>query len=796
MSFETQGLIASFPAQKKSRAQKTKKWYKECIDAGHSLVEWENDTGIRANLREKVSNYNLYNDIVDPKEVEAVMNPYKIESETTNEYRNYPLANPNINVLLGEERKRLFNPIVTAINSDAVSQKMEEMTTEFNEILASKLTSEEFDEDGTKKELEEFGKWSKFNFRDRRERMASQIVKYGYSTLDLKEEFSRAFEDLLIAGEEASDSDILGGKPVLSKVNPLNLYTLKSGESYKIEDSNIIIISGYHPVGQVIDDYFDELTDSNVKQLEQWQESRTAGSRMFKPQLLNKNFDLGSYVDQVGIDGILSSSNKGNVGFDGAFDDEGNVRVTKVRWKGMRKVGVLKYLDENGDLQKRYVDEDYPVQSDLGEDVSYKWISEWYEGVRIGDEIYVKMQPRKVQFRTRDNPSECHPGIVGSIFNVNSSGAKSLMSMMKPYQLMYNFYMHKLREHMMRYKGDIARLNTTMIPDNWGMDKWLFYMDQMGIAFEDPFNEGTKGIAKGKLAGNMNTNSGTIRIGDANIIQQILMILDFVERRLQDISGITPQRKGSVENRETLGGVERAVNQSSHITEKYFSVHDDFRVRALKTYLETAKIAWKDNKFKTQYILDDGSIEMLDFDGEAFTETEYGINLTTASSDTQMMQQLQALSQAFMQNGGTLSMVAELYRTKDPASLQRKLEAFEEQLNRQQQDAEKANREAQAQAQQQALAAEAETTAASNELEHRKLDIEESNNIRDNETKLILGENQGDDGSLDQAKLDLQRDKQSDDKDIKDRQLKETTRKNKKDAEIKAKAANSKSTNK
>ncbi len=74
--------------------------------------------------------------------------------------------------------------------------------------------------------------------------------------------------------------------------------------------------------------------------------------------------------------------------------------------------------------------------------------------------------------------------------------------------------------------------------------------------YNEAFNEGVKGVAKGKLAGNMNTNSGSIKIGDANIIQQILMILDFVERRLQDISGITPQRKGAVENRETLGGVD------------------------------------------------------------------------------------------------------------------------------------------------------------------------------------------------------------------------------------------------
>jgi hypothetical protein len=34
-----------------------------------------------------------------------------------------------------------------------------------------------------------------------------------------------------------------------------------------------------------------------------------------------------------------------------------------------------------------------------------------------------------------------------------------------------------------------------------------------------------------------------------------------------EVMGITPQREGQVSNRETVGGVERSVLQSSHITE-------------------------------------------------------------------------------------------------------------------------------------------------------------------------------------------------------------------------------------
>jgi hypothetical protein len=225
-------------------------------------------------------------------------------------------------------------------------------------------------------------------------------------------------------------------------------------------------------------------------------------------------------------------------------------------------------------------------------------------------------------------------------------------------------------------------------------------------------------------------------------------------------------------------------------------MHDNFRVRALRAFLETAKIAWRNNKFKTQFMLDDGSIGVLDFDGEDFKESEFGIDITTASSDTQMMQAMQSLAQPFMQNGGTLSMIAELYRTTDPISLQRKLETFEEDLQRRQSESEQANRTSAEQIQQGAIQAELEKEAAKSELEHRRLDVEESSNIRDNETRLIIAGLAGDNGDGDRQKLELQRQKLADDKDIKEKQLSETIRKNKKDAEIKIKSNNSRTTKK
>ncbi len=676
----------SFPFQKRSRKQKTPTYYKDCIDAADTIVGFDVDSGLRASMKEKLSNVNLINNIIDPAEMAAVINPYKLEAKFDNTYRNYPLLNSYMAVLLGEEREARFNPLITMSNPDLINSKLEEISALMNQAILGMIVAGSFSEQDASQKIQAQAKWMKFNYRDRRELMASQVVQYGYVNQNMKELFSKCFEDLLTPGEEISICEIVGGEPIIRKGNPLSLFTIRSGSTYRIEDSDLIIELSYVPVGQVIDEHHDELKDSEIKKLEDgYGYTSSASGKIFERNLRNIPIDLTSLINQQGgIGNIISATARESSFFGGSFDAYGNVRKLRVLWKGMRRVGILKFIDEDGDIQKKFVDEDYPISDVEEENIEWIWIGEWYEGTKLGDDIYVKMGPRPVQFRSMDNPSKCHPGIVGNIFNTNDSKALSFVSLGKPYQLMYNFFAHKLWEEMKTYKGKMARISTSMIPSNFTMDQFLFYMDQFKIVFEDEFNEGTKGAALGKLAGSMNRGSGSIEIGDPNVIENLLGILTFLENRVQDIVGITDQRRGAIQTRETVGGVERSVKQSSLNTAKYFSIHEDFVNRSIGAYLETAKIAWKDQKFKRQYILSDGSQAVLDFDGSQFAESEYGIYSTNSALDKDMMNTLKALVQPFMQNGGTLSMVMELYRTQDPAALQRKFEAFEEQIQQQQ----------------------------------------------------------------------------------------------------------------
>lgn len=765
--FRDEHSFTPFPAQKKSEAAKTiEGFYKPCVDAGVSLIDSEAGAQIRASKQNMIINYDLISNKIDDAEVQRVVNPFGIEyGKLPDNYRNCPLLNTNLMLLWGEERKRFFRPIVTVVNSDAVNDKLREMDEVVENFLVEQVQQSDLPEEKIVERLRELDDWKNFQYRDRRERMAQQVADYGYNILDLKNEFSRGFEDLTIAGDVIYVADIVSNEPVVRKADPVSITTIRGGDSNKIQENDIIIEDRYLPIGKVIDEYYEDLTDKDIKKLEEGAGAHSPGSGFMSKQLLHGPSNLDDYVEAVGIGSIIVGANSGGTkSFGKAFDHEGNVRVTRVLWKGLRKIGKLSFTDEMGLPQEIIVPENYPVNKELGETVVWMWISEWYEGTLIAEDIYVKMGPRPVQFRSMDNLSKCAPGIVGVTVNVGATEGKSIVDLGKPYQYLYNAVLQKMELAIAKDFGVLGRLDLSMIPDDWGMDKWMYYAYTMGWMVEDPFNEGKKGTAMGKLAGTMNQNSRQIDLSQGRFIQSQLEILAFLENRVDAITGITPQRKGAVDNRETVGGVERAVTQSSHSTEKWFSIHDAIKLQALDAYIETAKIAWKGKSFKRNFILDDSSLAILDFDAEVFKEAEYGTYVSTASSDMEMVQQLKALTQPFMQNGGSMSIIMDIFRTKDPASLQRKIERYEKQMQEQAQ-----------QAQQAELQSEAEKVAREEALKKYEIDT-------NNQTKLQIAEIQAaakNSGDMQEEGLDLNKEVHDDKMELERAKLEETKRANK-----------------
>ena len=762
-------LSYSTPVQRLPFSKKTKEWRKNNIDGAdrHSLYHSES---VRKSLKTKIINYNLYDGIVDLRDVTDVVNPYQMDaSYIPDSIPHQPIVVPKIDLLLGEEIKRRFDWRVIVSNSDAISKKEEDKKKELMGRLTQFMQAN-YQEEELQSKMGELEDYMKYDWQDLRERMANQIIKHYYQEQDFDTTFNNGFKDALLVAEEIYQIDLIHNEPVLTKLNPLKVYSIGAGKSNKIEDSSMIVIEDHWSSGKIIDYYHDELKPADIDYIKDY--NSTSSSPSYSDDDNNHNL-LHDALDGNGenfMDSLLHVAEVNGHYFNSNNTDEnGNIRVLRVYWKSLKKIKKVKYYDEEGETQYKIMSEEYIPNEMLGEEVKDLWVNEWWEGTKIGKDIYVSMKPREVQFNSLNNPSYCHPGIVGQVYNTNQGKAVSLMDRMKNYQYMYDVMWDRLNKAIATNYGKIYKLDLSQVPDNWEIEKWMHFAVVNKIAVVDSFKEGSQGAATGKLAGSFGQNSGnTIDMETGTYIQQHVQLLEFIKTEMSEIAGVSRQREGQINNSETVGGVERSVNQSSHITEYWFSTHEKVKLRVLKAFLETAKIALRGNNKKVQYVLDDQTIELLNMDGDVLSEADYGLVLTSSSKSAELEQTLKQYAQAFLQNGGRLSSIMDIYFSPSLSDMRRKLELAEDKID---------ERNAQAQEEANKIAKQAQETSL--QLEQAKLQLTEDNNIRDNETAVYIAELKaseadGGDGIVDESgadKLNFDREKHQDDKFIKIKDL-------------------------
>jgi len=675
----------TWPQQKKLTSEKNTEWLKKCIDAGITLALYNSDTRIRESKYNMRANYRLYDGILDQKDIERTINPWGLDANTfPAKMQCYPIASNKISVLLGEESKRRFDWRLRVTNDDAVSAKEKMIKEQILQQLTSLAVEGVEDEQEIQQKVAEVQRWAKYEAQDLRERIGTQILNHLFQEQKLKLTFNAGFKDGLIAGEEIYCTDLVGGKPRLRRVNPLTIYTVGMTTSPFVEDADIIVEDTYHSIGWVIDNYYEELTPAEIDEIERGTQIKSSGKPLIDYPAANNPFLRYSNMPDGTIE--IADNNYGNA----AYDEEGNIRVSRVVWKSRRKIGDLKYYEDNEE-QHIIVDENYKPDITKGEEVKWLWVNEWWEGTRIGYSIYVRMQPRPVQFRRMDNLSICGSGYVGTVYNTNSNRSRSFMDKAKPYLYMYNVLMYRLEKAIAKYKGPMIELDLAKAPDGWDFDKWIYYGEEMGYLPIDSFKEADKGAATGKLAGNFNTTNKVWNPDMGNYIMHTMELMKYIEQALGAAVGITPQREGSIDNRETVGGVERSVTQSSHATEEYFLIHDFTKLRALEALLETAKFAYRNDSKVAQYILDvDLAQEIYSIDGGVFSEADYGLVMTDSSLQTDLRNSLIQLAQAGIQNDKlNFSSFMDIYMSQSIADTRRKIEQYEmDSINRQQQQIE------------------------------------------------------------------------------------------------------------
>ena len=761
--------IISFPQQRLPGSKKGKLWRESHLKWAER-VKFVNGSKIRKSLLNKKINFDLYAGKVYKQDIKLYINPYKKTSlYIPDNIQHYPKMNQALDLLTGEEINRKSEMLVKIANPDAISQVQEDKRKQLHEMLLQ-FISANTPENTEGQEASDLLKYINYKYKDLREIHANWVLNDAIKYTDFYRKLQEGFKHVTICSEEIYLFDIVSGEAIMELLNPKKVYTFRAGQSSKIEDSDIIIIDDYWSKGKIYDTFYDKLKTEHHVSLDSLT-NNLAGESAESP-FIDETRGYTSLPDDV--EGSEMFTMLGDVIYNNGIsssdhlDSDGNIRVLRIYWKSQRKILKLKSYDlESGEIKEDFVSETYVPNKSLGEEVTPYWVNEWWQGTKIGKDILIEIKPKELQYRKASNPSYCHPGIVGQVYSTNQMSSQSMVDKMKPLQYFYDITMDRLNKLLANHVGKVAEVDLAKVA--WDdMDKWLHFVRTENIAYLNSFKEGNKGVA----AGQYNTVGGnTLNLDQSNSIEFYIGMLKYFQTAMYEIVGVTPQRLGEISNRETVGGVERSVTQSSHITAELYAIHDNVKKRCAEILLETAKYAIKENKFKASYVTSEGVSLVLDIDGNDIMEREYSIYVENDLDLNGLRQKIEALAQAWSQQSDIVrpSTLLSIYEDKSIASIRQKL--MDDENAKMKRDAEQFQQSQEVAKQE--IEQQAQKDQIEIELKQQELQLQDLMNQRDNSTKLQiemlkLQSQTGENNTLEVEKLELQKEKL--DKEIKFKQ--------------------------
>lgn len=730
----------SFPAQKLPMSKKTQAWKEACVD----YVVGAGDSGFGGNGRsrsdEMQTYYDLYNSIYNEKDLKYVTNPFKQDDGFPAMAQDYNIIKPYVDQLLGEETKRPFNfhPQRTSdIAASELQEKAKEMLMDYIQAtIASKLSPEQaarYEQALATGEIqtpEAIAKYLQKDYKDIAETEAYHALQFLKRKLNLTHEFYKGWKDALIGGEEIYYIGVINGDPYVERVNPMYFDYEHSLDLEFIDDAAWCRRKMIMSATEIYDRFYDKMSERQLNELLELIDQRPGAGN--NPEIRKTSIDYESI-----------KLHKINSFTDNPFDID-HIVVYHCCWKSFKKIGFVTLLNpETGEVEEFQVDEDYKVTG-TEQSVEWDWIIEVWEGYRIGDDMYIGIQPIEYQHISADNPNSQKLPYTGVVYNNTNSKPRSLVSMMKPLQYMYIVVWYRLELALSRDKGKVAVMDITQIPKSMNIDvnKWMHYLSALGVAFINPYDEGwdIPGREGGKPSQFNQLSSWDLTM--SNVIAEYIQLMEKIEDMVAKLTGITPQRQGQIAASELVGNTNTAVSMSYHITEPWFWNHNQVKRRVLTMLLNTSKAAWKDSKKYLNYILDDATRAFVQLSDNFFYE-DMDIFVDDSTKNQQYIDQLKQLLQPAMQNGASLLDVAEIITLDNMSMIKNRLEEIEQKRMEQMQQQQQAEQQAQQQmAEQQNQLKEEELMLkeAELDLEKYKVDQDRYKAEQDNATKITVAQ--------------------------------------------------------
>ena len=787
-----------FPDQFKTDKEKENEgWIKNTMDyfANKAYAEYIKNRDTFVKNYDLVKGILRLEDFFQEPEVKSFTDILTSNMSLPSYVKHYSILTNPINELVGEVTKRPDTFKAKAFDDDSKAEELEFKTQALQEFILSQAKQKiiekaamegvEIDDEQLEQMTLDKVKDSLDSYTSVAEKWANHVLTAQKADFNLKEKSEDAFRDLLISSRQFyhiyEDNSKLGFN--VEVANPKNTWFLTTPDRKYVSDPTGRA-QGAYAAGTVqvmeLSEIIETFPDITKEEIDHLRSSLQDYGLINVRESNLGNPNAGDGIDSVTYDTydplvlqtrmIIESEMKEND--DGLKDFLGltsNVSsfgykyvVVRAYWISKKKIGKLIYLDELGNEQSLLVDETYksgaiPTQQSL----EWGWINQWYQGVKIGPDIY-HVKPYKLL-------NYCP--IIGTTHEVKNTEAKSLVDLMKPFQVIYNICMNQLYKLLEKEIGNVAAVNLRRIPRvkdgdaQDDIDIWEMEARERGVMFDDDSPENTKAPV---------TNQSVARNVDLTRTQEIqsrYTLAQQMKNECWELVGMSKQRMGSISASESATGTQTAMQQSYAQTEPLFVAHE-YVLGQLYQAIVDASLYIEANKPEStiSYITSEGESAFVQVNGTDLKFRDIKVFLTNRPEDTQMFNEIRQLSQAIIQNGGSLYDVIELYSTK---SLREMKKTFKDLRDRQVQMQEQAQQLEQQKLEQQQQALQAQLQQAqqqheeqiANENYNKELDrlnkkeVAIINQLGRNENATVDTDNDGLADALEITKMSTEQDK-------------------------------------
>jgi hypothetical protein len=701
-----------FPDQFKTEKEKQdESWIKNTMDyfSNKAYAEYVK------NRDTFVKNYDLMKgilrmeDFYQEPEVRSFTDVLTADLELPAYVKMYSIITTPVNELVGEISKRPDTFRVKAFDDDSQAEELQFKTDTLQQYVVSQVQQQIVEKaamQGQEIEAEQLQQMTMDQVKDQldsytsvAEKWANHVLTCQKAEFNLKEKSEDAFRDMLISAREFyhiyEDNSKLGFN--IEVANPKNTWFLTTPDRKWISDptgraqgayaAGTVQVMELSEIIESIPDLTKEEIDHLRSSLQDYGLINVRESNLGNPDaipgqdsVMYDTFDPLVLQTRMIIESEMKENNDGLKDFLGLTNNVSSFGykyvVVRSYWISKRKIGKLIYIDDMGNEQSMLVDESYksgtiPTQQSL----EWGWVNEWYQGTKIGPDIY-HIKPFKLL-------NYCP--IIGTTYEVKNTEAKSLVDLMKPFQVIYNVCMNQLYKLLEKEVGKVQLMSLRHIPipkdgdAQDALDIWEMEARNRGVVFIDDSPENLKAPS----SFNQFTSLDLTRTQE---IQSRYTLAQQMKIECWELIGMSKQRMGSVAASESATGTNTAMQQSYSQTEPLFVAHEYVMGQLYQAIIDAALYVESSKPQSTlSYITNEGESAFVQVNGSDLKFRDLKVFLTNRPEDTQMFNELRALAQPLMQNGGSLYDVIELYSTKSMREMKKTFKDLRDQQIAQQQ---------------------------------------------------------------------------------------------------------------